>query len=153
MAFFLKNRICRCGFCKNGILYISTPSAKTSILAAADIIIEKIHIVYMSTPSARTPLVARVVFWLMARICIIRRTQLDARMACNVHANAARPVSIEENASQPCSSEQVSGLIQADVTPQHSPMAREFMGNSRSWLRGIHGNSWEFMGIHARILY
>ena len=81
---------------KNDVLYISTPSAKTSILAAADIIIEKIHIVYMSTPSARTPIVARVVFWLTARTCIIRRTQLDARMACIAHANAARPVSIEE---------------------------------------------------------
>ena len=48
---------------------------------------------------------------------------------------------ISTPSAQPCSSEQVSSLIQADVTPQHSPMAREFMGNSRPWLRGIHGNS------------
>ena len=135
---------------KNDVLYISTPSAKTSILAAADIIIEKIHIVYMSTPSARTPLVARVVFWLTAPTCIIRRTQLDARMACNVHANAARPASIEEKRIpamlQRTGFRSDSGRCHATAQPNGEGIHGEFTPL-------LMGNSWEFMGIHARILY
>ena len=83
-------------------------------------------------------------------IGVIRRTQLDVRMACNVHANVARPLSIEEKRilamPQRTGFRTISGGCHATSQPNDEGIHGEFTPL-------VEGNSGEFMGIHARILY
>ena len=71
-------------------------------------------------------------------------------MAINVHVNVARPLSIEEKRilamPQRTGFRTNSGGCHATAQPNGEGIHGEFTPL-------VEGNSWEFMGIHTRILY